>query len=341
MSNSAINTQVAQLKVGNVQNQADSSSVYSNGVWSFKNSTAATAVTITNAGNVGISTTNPSAKLHVDAGYDNAAIFKHLYTFGGANYAIAVQGDTSVRGYIAQNPASGGLLLSSGSTYYGGGPSRTDGTAACHMSLSSDGAISFATNSGLTAGSNFTPTERMRIDASGNLAIAGTASTGKITITQNTQADYQRGLSFYFSATSYWNIVNGASSRLYFGFANGVGGYTDKAYVDPPTGAWTPVSDARAKKNIETISYGLNDILQLNPVKYNMNEEDENTQKHLGFIAQEVKQVIAEAVTIPEDEERLLGLDKTTLIPVLVKAIQELSAKVDAQAEEIKALKAK
>lgn len=52
MSSSAITTQVAQLKIGSVQNQADSTSVYSAGVWSFKNSTALTSVTIDNGGNI-------------------------------------------------------------------------------------------------------------------------------------------------------------------------------------------------------------------------------------------------------------------------------------------------
>ena len=46
MSSSAITTQVAQLKIGSVQNQADSSSVYSAGVWSFVNSVYASATNI-------------------------------------------------------------------------------------------------------------------------------------------------------------------------------------------------------------------------------------------------------------------------------------------------------
>jgi hypothetical protein len=68
MSSSAITTQVAQLKAGNIQNQADSSSIYSSGQWSFKNSTAVASVTITDAGNVGIGTASPTSKLHVNAG---------------------------------------------------------------------------------------------------------------------------------------------------------------------------------------------------------------------------------------------------------------------------------
>ena len=69
MSSSAITTQVAQLKIGSVQNQADSTSVYSAGVWSFKNSTALTSVTISDSGNVGIGTASPVYRLDVSGGH--------------------------------------------------------------------------------------------------------------------------------------------------------------------------------------------------------------------------------------------------------------------------------
>ena len=79
MSSSAITTQVAQLKAGSIQNQADSSSIYSAGVWSFKNSTAVTSVTISDAGNVGIGTASPGTTLQVQ---------KNLV--GGITYPIYV-----------------------------------------------------------------------------------------------------------------------------------------------------------------------------------------------------------------------------------------------------------
>ena len=76
MSSSAITTQVAQLKAGNIQNQADSSSIYSAGVWSFKNSTAVASVTISDAGSVGIGTASPRSIIEVStASETNVAVF--------------------------------------------------------------------------------------------------------------------------------------------------------------------------------------------------------------------------------------------------------------------------
>lgn len=51
--------------------------------------------------------------------------------------------------------------------------------------------------------------------------------------------------------------------------------------------------------------------------------------EHLGFIAQEVQAVIPEASHSPRDPSRPLNYDDRGLIAVLVKAVQELSAKVE------------
>jgi hypothetical protein len=62
-----------------------------------------------------------------------------------------------------------------------------------------------------------------------------------------------------------------------------------------------------------------------------MLDEKENSKKHLGLIAQEVKAIIDESVDDLIDESiQFYGLDKSGLVPVLIKAIQELSAKVTA-----------
>jgi hypothetical protein len=99
-------------------------------------------------------------------------------------------------------------------------------------------------------------------------------------------------------------------------------------------------SDVRLKQNINTITYGLDTIKLLNPVKFNWKdgfESSEDGKDLLGFVAQEVQEVLPEAVesfggavslndgTTIEDT---LRVNEKFIIPVLVKAIQELSAKV-------------
>lgn len=136
-----------------------------------------------------------------------------------------------------------------------------------------------------------------------------------------------------------WDIGRDNNSTGNFTFTlNG----TQKGYISTSTGAYVPVSDSRAKKNIVNLQYGLKEILALNPVMYNMIEELDTDKKHIGLIAQETKAIMDESVDDIKDESKeFYGLDKSGLVPVLIKAIQELNTLVTAQATEITALKAK
>ncbi len=98
-------------------------------------------------------------------------------------------------------------------------------------------------------------------------------------------------------------------------------------------------SDARDKTNIQDLSYGLEQILQLRPVQFEwINNQHDGTK--LGLIAQELQQVLPEVVRdwdYEEDEENgvrkveaaRLGVYYSDIIPVLVKGMQELNAKVE------------
>ena len=124
--------------------------------------------------------------------------------------------------------------------------------------------------------------------------------------------------------------------------------------------SWTVTSDARDKADIVDSRYGLNFVNSLRPVeykwdmrsKYEEGQTPDGTYKqnktNLGFLAQEVIEAekanggVAGDLLIADDEsDDLLRITETKMIPVLVKAIQELKALVDAQATEIAELKAK
>jgi hypothetical protein len=95
-------------------------------------------------------------------------------------------------------------------------------------------------------------------------------------------------------------------------------------YVDNGTGNWMAVSDERKKHNITDIQYGLNEILQLKPVSFDYNRNNEHT---IGFLAQQVLPIIPEAVG--GNEQTGYSMSYATLTPAIVKAIQELNLKVD------------
>jgi hypothetical protein len=85
-------------------------------------------------------------------------------------------------------------------------------------------------------------------------------------------------------------------------------------------------SDARLKKNVDNITYGLSTIMSLRPVLYNWNYEADGSVKNLGFIAQEVEALVPKLIST--DEEGMKSLNTIGMIPILTKAIQEMNLKI-------------
>lgn len=94
---------------------------------------------------------------------------------------------------------------------------------------------------------------------------------------------------------------------------------------------WSITSDLKYKHSVVNLSLGLDFVTKLRPVEYFRND-DESGKKELGFIAQEVKALLGETDlgTVnysPHDDA--LSVRYNDLIPVLVKALQELKAEFD------------
>jgi len=112
------------------------------------------------------------------------------------------------------------------------------------------------------------------------------------------------------------------------------------AYAD--TG-WSTFSDGRLKLNQAEVPYGLATVMQMQPKIYDKHsgsfDDDGNVvlsetkQRMLGFVAQEIKALAPELVTDINEDDSFYGLDNGRIVPILVKAIQELNAKVDALTE--------
>ncbi|MBU1557971.1 DUF5011 domain-containing protein, partial [Patescibacteria group bacterium] len=88
-------------------------------------------------------------------------------------------------------------------------------------------------------------------------------------------------------------------------------------------------SSERFKEEIETLSYGLDTILLLNPVSFEWKKDFiPNGTKQIGFIAEEVEEIIPEVIGY-DDEGRVMNLDYPKLTAVLVNAIKELVTTID------------
>lgn len=101
------------------------------------------------------------------------------------------------------------------------------------------------------------------------------------------------------------------------------------------TNSFNQTSDKRLKTNITTLEYGLNEVLKLKPVTYNWIKDDLGNKK-IGFLAQDLKDVLPEVVV--GSEETKYGVRYTEIIPVLVNAIQEQNKIIKSLEEKIDAL---
>jgi hypothetical protein len=156
--------------------------------------------------------------------------------------------------------------------------------------------------------------EAMRIDSSGNLLVGYTSSNGAYKLQVNSQI-----------------------------FA---------------TSATIATSDGRYKENITSLDGALNLVQQLNPVQFSWKQHPvhnfDREQPTIGFIAQEVQEVLKDkpylnsvvkknTCTIEEEKrdkdgnitfsavtEDFYGIAEGNMVALLTKAIQELSAKVEA-----------
>ncbi len=156
------------------------------------------------------------------------------------------------------------------------------------------------------------------------------------------------------------NSVITASNQIRIGDAavTSIGGFS----------AWTNLSDARFKKNISEDVIGLDFILKLRPVTYNLDlvklnqfleiEDPENESRlsieaiskkekeiQSGFIAQEVEKTASESgykfsgVVTPKNEKDHYGLKYSEFVVPLVKATQEQQIIIEKQQQEIDQLK--
>jgi len=172
-------------------------------------------------------------------------------------------------------------------------------------------------------------TQAMTLDASGNLLVGKTASNSSVigaelrpsgaiisTLAASTNADF----------ALYTYSTGAAAARFYVGMSGTV--FATNTTI-------SAISDARLKENVQDIDVGLGAILALKPRKFDWKEgKGKNIKGDRGFIAQEFEQVFPQLVDewadpSPEGEAPYKSV-RQDLIPVLVKAIQELAAEVNA-----------
>lgn len=99
--------------------------------------------------------------------------------------------------------------------------------------------------------------------------------------------------------------------------------------------AYNTSSDYRLKENVDYTWDATTRLKQLKPARFNFIADDTNTLVD-GFIAHEVSSIVPEAITgtkdavDADDNPEYQGIDQSKLVPLLVKTIQELEARITA-----------
>jgi len=325
-------------------------------------------------GNVGIGTTTPGTKLHVD----NGALYVHGIDNTANNYTLLLRnqntdnmmvvyndGTTYMKGNVGIgtttpaykldiSSASGSgrqdmFRILAGNNTTGNGASMVLGSTQTHAGYisglqtnSNTGDLTFGTQS------NGAYAEKMRIVGSnGNVGIGTTTPAYKLHVAggtircelgsngvsaaflgggSNLQVYHNSGSSVYF-----WNTAGGV-----YEFYDGAGATSTGTLI---AGAFNTGSDRRLKNNIVNTHFGLNDLMKIQVRDYVYKADTANTLT-TGFIAQELNEIFPNAVTKPAKAEDMWSVDYGKVTPLLVKAIQDQQATIEAQQKQIDELKA-
>jgi len=261
-----------------------------------------TAVTIDTSQNVGIGTSSPGGKVQANA--------------GSAQVALMAGGTVN----NPQYPAFGfdGQVFSNGGRGAG-------------MYLPADSTLAWATGA----------TERMRIDASGNVLIGSTTSptaaagsflcpnqlylggrTATVSgsnsvINMNYNGAYIYGIMLQNTTTTTGNALTFVNSSL-----TTIGSISTTSSAT----AYNTSSDYRLKENVAPMTGALDKVAQLKPVTYTWKADNSAGQ---GFIAHELQAVVPDCVTGEKDavdadgKPIYQGVDTSFLVATLTAAIQE------------------
>lgn len=227
---------------------------------------------------------------------------------------------------------SGQALLSQGPSAapFWGSPIASPAGSTSQIQFNSSGSLAGDAGLAYVAGSN--PTLTVGGGASGGtiqgagivgLRLSNGGSNGVISFILNGGNVFQIGVG------GIWQIA-------------GSTGNTGQSITSNGTGvvSWGTPSDVRMKDQIVDSSLGLDFVNKLRPVSYRWKEDGwDDGINHYGLIAQEVKALdsdytlngIVDKVKIRKDDttQDRLGLNWNEITPVLIKAIQELSAELE------------
>jgi len=281
--------------------------------------------TLDSSGNVGIGTSSPASRLN-------------LFSATGSTNGITLQASGwSYYGRIGMNGSSGGEQYWTAN--YSFATSAVDNASYYSTYIqnsAAQGIVAFGTSSAV----NTAPTERARIDSSGNFLV-GTTSNSFGERFNSTASGLTANCAYLNFTTSddrantviQHTRASGATSATMILFRNSSSTNVGSITSTGSATSYVTSSDYRLKENIAPMTGALEKVAQLKPCTYTWKESGIAAQ---GFIAHELQAVVPECVTGEKDavdaegKPIYQGIDTSFLVATLTAAIQELKAEFDA-----------
>ena len=282
---------------------------------------------IDSSGNVGIGTSSPSTKLTVAGAITITGAFALRGSYGaGAIVTNFAAGDNALAYNTTgiQNTASGVNALQNNTT---GNYNTASGLGALASNTTGNNNTASGVNALLsnTTGNNNTASgvSALLNNTTGN----NNTASGVSALQNNTTGLGNSAFNPLNSAGTYAPVFNPTVENDRF--CMGSTGVTN-AYIQV---AWTVVSDARDKTNFAPVPHGLDFVNQLQPTAYQFKEDRETDVAtgivRYGFKAQDILALEGDNPVIIDTEDLdKLRFTSDSLIPVLVNAIQELTARL-------------
>jgi hypothetical protein len=316
---------------------------------------------ITSTG-LGIGTSSPSRKLHIVSSDNQLARFESTDTYGGIELCDNTSGTakpliSAVANDFVFYRGGSSHTVAFGATSVGFGvgtasPSRAltvSGSTAPILALvetgtSGSSSVFFGDSGADNIGkiqylhsSNdlaFTvnASERMRITSNGNVLFSTTSTPNTVVGSSGAGMAYEAngflGIA-RIGATLILNRRNTHGDNAVFRYD---GNTTGSISVTSNTTAYNTSSDYRLKENVSYDFDATTRLKQLKPARFNFISDADKTVD--GFLAHEVSSIVPEAINgtkdaVDEDgNPEYQGIDQSKLVPLLVKTIQELEARI-------------
>ena len=176
--------------------------------------------------------------------------------------------------------------------------------------------------------------EKARLASDGNLYIAKTSDTATGVGLTLSGGGFIRAVRNEICGV--FNRQGSDGTLLSFSRSNsGVGAIS----VTTSGTTYNTTSDIRLKQDIKPLE-ATDKLMAMNPVSYSW-KADPDGPRSMGFIAQEMEEVMPEAVSTGEDDDAMMSMDYGRITPILVSALQDAHRKIEQLEQRIADMEAK